>query len=108
MELSVTKPWRYPIRWVTNAFGTRRIVVGVALIWLITGPMFRFSRGWLWLLSTGTAIATLLMLFVIVTARNRQRKKLSDKLNKLHDDLKTEKAMILRKVHARHRNGEDS
>jgi len=33
---------------------------------------------------------------------------LSEKLNQLRDDLKTEDEMILRKLHAKHRNGQDS
>ena len=67
------------VRWVTSTFSTRRIGLAVMLIWLITGPIFHFSRGWLWLLSTGTAIVTLLMLFLIVNEQYRQTKMLSDK-----------------------------
>ena len=107
-ELTMTKPWHYLTRWLINAFGTRRIVIGVTLIWLITGPLFHFSRRWLWLLSTGTAIVTLLMLFFIVTEHYRQAKMLSDRLNQLDDSLKKDEQTVLKKLHAKHRNGEDS
>lgn len=106
-KLTMTKPWHYLSRWVMYPFGTRRIIVGVTLIWLITGPMFH-SRRWLWLLSTGTAIVTLVMLFLIVTEHYRQAKMLSERLNQLDDSLKKDEQTVLRKLHAKHRNGEDS
>ena len=107
-ELMMTDRRRDLVRWVTSTFSMRRIVLGVMLIWLITGPIFHFSRRWLWLLSTGTAIVTLLMLFFIVTEHYRQAKMLSDRLNQLDDSLKKDEQTVLRKLHAKHRNGEDS
>jgi len=78
------------------------------LIWLVTGAIFHFSHRWLLLLSTGTSIVSLLILFLILTGHQQKTHMLSEKLNQLRDDLKTEDEMILRKLHAKHRNGQDS
>jgi low affinity Fe/Cu permease len=99
---------RYLVRRVTGALSTRRIILGVALIWLITGAIFHFSYRWLWLLSTGTSIVTVVILFLILTEHHRQVKTLSEKLNQLYEDLKTQEKTVLRRLHTRHRNGEDS
>jgi low affinity Fe/Cu permease len=93
-------------RMFSGVLNTRRILVGVALIWSISGLMFHFSRGWLWLLSTGTSIAVPLMLFLILTSHHRQVRMLSEKLNHLHQDLKTTEQAVLRKLHTKHRNGQ--
>jgi len=39
-ESSMTEQWRSLVGRVTSAFSTRRIVVGVILIWLITDAIF--------------------------------------------------------------------
>jgi low affinity Fe/Cu permease len=90
------------------AFSTRRVVIGLMLIWLITGAMFHFSRRWLWLLSTGTSLLTLFFLFLFLTSHNRQVKTVSEKLNQVKDNLKKEEEMLLRKLHTKHRNGDDA
>ena len=92
----MTKPWPYLVHWLTGAFTARRIFLGVMLIWLIIGPIFDFSRRWLWLLITGTAIMTLLMLLLTVTEHCRQTKTLSDTLKQLDDALKKTEQAVLR------------
>jgi low affinity Fe/Cu permease len=73
-----------------------RLVFSVAVIWLITGLIFHFSRGWLWVLSTGTSILTLLMLFLILNTRSRHTRSISHKLDQLE--------RVLRKLHSSHHN----
>jgi low affinity Fe/Cu permease len=104
----MTEPRRYLVRRIAGAFSARHIVVGVALIWLITGAMFHFSRRWLWLLSTGTSLLTLFFLFLILPNHNRQVKTLSEKLKQLHADLRTDEERVLRRLRTKHRNGGDS
>jgi low affinity Fe/Cu permease len=104
----MTEPRHSLVRRITAAFSVRRIVVGVVLIWLITGAMFHFSHRWFLLLSTGTSVVPLLVLFVILTGHRRKTHAIFEKLNQLQDHLKKEEEMLLRKLHTKHRNGDDA
>src|ERR1035437_3154777 len=42
-----------------------------AIAWAITGPIFHFSDKWALAISTGTSIATFLMVFLIQNTQNR-------------------------------------
>ena len=55
----------------------------VILIWIITGPVFRFSDTWQLVINTGTTIITFLMVFVIQHAQNKDSVALQLKLNEL-------------------------
>jgi len=90
-ESSMAEQWRSLVGRVTSAFSSRRIVVGVILIWLITGAIFHFSHRWFLLSSTGTSVVTLLVLFVILTGHRRKTHAIFEKVNQLQDHLKKRK-----------------
>ncbi|MGN6717073.1 MAG: low affinity iron permease family protein [Candidatus Binatia bacterium] len=104
----MTEPRDSLVGRVTGAFSTRRMVAGVILIWLITGTICHFSHRWFLLLSTGTSVVTLLVLFIILTGDRRKAHAISEKLNELQDHLKKDEEMLLRKLHTKHRNGDDA
>jgi hypothetical protein len=41
----------------------------IVLVWLTTGPMFRYSDTWQLVINTGTSVITFLMVFLIRTVR---------------------------------------
>ena len=53
------------------------------IIWLITGPYFRFSDTWQLVINTGTTIITFLMVFLIQRMQNKDSRALHLKLNEL-------------------------
>ncbi|HOZ67888.1 MAG TPA: low affinity iron permease family protein [Chitinophagaceae bacterium] len=55
----------------------------VILIWIFTGPVFKFSDTWQLVINTGTTIITFLMVFVIQHAQNKDSVALQLKLNEL-------------------------
>lgn len=57
--------------------------VGVIALWLISGPIFRFSDTWQLVINTGTTIITFLMVFLIQNQQNRDAKALHLKLDEL-------------------------
>jgi low affinity Fe/Cu permease len=59
------------------------LAIGVIVVWLITGPVFRFSDTWQLLINTGTTIVTFLMVFLIQNTQNRDTRALHAKLDEL-------------------------
>jgi low affinity Fe/Cu permease len=55
----------------------------LVLVWLVTGPIFRFSDTWQLVINTGTTIITFLMVFLIQSAQNRDNYALQLKLDEL-------------------------
>jgi len=55
----------------------------IVVVWLITGPLFRFSNGWQLVINTGTTIVTFLMVFLIQSTQNRDAKATHLKLDEL-------------------------
>ena len=53
------------------------------IIWLITGPIFKFSDTWQLVINTGTTIVTFLMVFLIQNTQNRDAKAMHLKLDEL-------------------------
>ena len=53
------------------------------LIWAVSGPIFRFSDTWQLAITTGTAIITFLMVFLIKNSQNRDSASIQTKLNEL-------------------------
>jgi low affinity Fe/Cu permease len=47
------------------------LAAGVILVWLVTGPLFRFSDTWQLVINTGTTVITFLMVFLIQATQNR-------------------------------------
>lgn len=72
--------------WATAATGSSAafiISIITILIWLVTGPMFRYSNTWQLLINTGTTIVTFLMVFLIQKSQNKDSKATHLKLNEL-------------------------
>ncbi len=55
----------------------------IIVIWLITGPYFKFSDTWQLVINTGTTIITFLMVFLIQRMQNKDSKAIHLKLNEL-------------------------
>lgn len=62
------------------AFG---FAAGAVLLWIITGPIFKFSDTWQLVINTGTTIITFLMVFLIQKTQNKDSKAIQLKLNEL-------------------------
>jgi low affinity Fe/Cu permease len=69
-------------RWTgrPSAFG---LAVAIVLVWLATGPIFRFSDTWQLVINTGTTVVTFLMVFLIQHAQNKDTRAMELKLNEL-------------------------
>ena len=52
-------------------------------VWLVTGPLFRFSDTWQLVINTGTTIVTFLMVFLIQNTQNRDTQAIQIKLDEL-------------------------
>jgi len=59
------------------------LAVTVILLWLITGPLFRFSDTWQLVINTATTIVTFLMVFLIQNTQNRDTEAMQVKLDEL-------------------------
>jgi low affinity Fe/Cu permease len=59
------------------------VAVAVVAVWLITGPLFRFSNAWQLVINTATTIVTFLMVFLIQATQNRDAKAIHLKLDEL-------------------------
>ena len=71
---------------VARAMGTpSAFIVAIALIvmWLLTGPAFRYSDTWQLIINTSTTIVTFLMVFLIQNTQNRDAIALHLKLDEL-------------------------
>lgn len=64
----------------SGAFALAALVI---VVWLVTGPIFRFSDTWQLVINTGTTIVTFLMVFLIQRAQNKDALALQLKLNEL-------------------------
>src|SRR4051794_35722257 len=64
----------------TTAFG---LALGVVIVWVLLGPVFRFSDTWQLVINTGTTVVTFLMVFLIQRSQNKDSLALHLKLNEL-------------------------
>jgi low affinity Fe/Cu permease len=62
--------------------------VAVVAVWLLTGPLFKFSDTWQLVINTGTTIVTFLMVFLIQRTQNKETQAIQLKLNELVAALK--------------------
>ena len=62
--------------------------VAVVAVWLLTGPIFKFSDTWQLVINTGTTIITFLMVFLIQRTQNKETQAIQLKLNELVAALK--------------------
>ncbi len=73
-------------RKVTEVTGTSTafvVAVLVVVIWIITGPFFKFSNTWQLVINTGTTIVTFLMVFLIQRSQNKDALAIHLKLNEI-------------------------
>lgn len=59
------------------------IALSIIIIWVVTGPLFRFSDTWQLVINTGTTIVTFLMVFLIQRSQNKDALALHLKLNEI-------------------------
>ena len=55
----------------------------VVVVWLVTGPLFRFSDTWQLVINTATTVITFLMVFLIQNTQNRDTAAMHIKLDEL-------------------------
>ncbi|MGA9658992.1 MAG: low affinity iron permease family protein [Asticcacaulis sp.] len=55
----------------------------IIIIWIVTGPVFKYSDTWQLVINTGTTIITFLMVFLIQNTQNRDSKIIHLKLDEL-------------------------
>ena len=60
-----------------------RLAVMSVLVWLVCGPVFKFSEDWQLVINTGTTIVTFLMVFLIQQSQNKDSVAVHLKLNEL-------------------------
>lgn len=59
------------------------LAVSVIVVWIVTGPLFRFSDTWQLVINTGTTIVTFLIVFLIQNTQNRDTEAIQIKLDEL-------------------------
>lgn len=59
------------------------LAVAVIVIWVVSGPIFKFSDTWQLVINTGTTIITFLMVFLIQNTQNRDTEAIQVKLDEL-------------------------
>jgi low affinity Fe/Cu permease len=72
--------------WATAATGSSGafiIAIAAIVIWLLTGPLAKYSDTWQLIINTGTTIITFLMVFLIQKSQNKDSKAIHLKLNEL-------------------------
>lgn len=67
----------------TGSFWAFAAALFVIFLWLVSGPIFRFSDTWQLVINTATTIVTFLMVFVIQHAQNRETRAIQLKLDEL-------------------------
>ncbi len=58
-------------------------MVGIVVVWAVSGPVFGYSETWQLVINTGTTIITFLMVFVIQNTQNKDTQALQLKLDEL-------------------------
>src|SRR6201994_4611929 len=72
--------------WATMATGSSAAfitAIAVIFVWVITGPVVKYSDTWQLIINTGTTIVTFLMVFLIQKSQNKDSKAIHLKLNEL-------------------------
>lgn len=67
----------------------------VILAWLITGPVFRFSAGWQFVMTSGTTIFTFLLVLLLQYTEGRQTRAIQLKLDELIRALKEARTRLV-------------
>ena len=75
--------WTYKFTQWTGSVYAFALAVLTVLVWVVTGPIFRFSDTWQLVINTGTTIVTFLMVFLIQRSQNKDTLALHLKLNEI-------------------------
>ena len=59
------------------------VACALIVVWLVSGPYFRYSDTWQLVINTSTTIVTFLMVFLIQSTQNRDAEALQVKLDEL-------------------------
>jgi low affinity Fe/Cu permease len=59
------------------------MAVATIMVWIVTGPIFRYSDTWQLVINTATTIITFLMVFLIQSSQNRDTQAIQIKLDEL-------------------------
>lgn len=73
-------------RRATEATGTSTafiLALLVIIVWIVSGPLFKFSDTWQLVINTGTTIVTFLMVFLIQRSQNKDALAIHLKLNEI-------------------------
>ena len=83
---SFAETFRLAARFVAEKTGTAwafSIALLTVVVWICSGPYFRFSDTWQLVINTGTTIVTFLMVFLIQNTQNRDGHEIHLKLDEL-------------------------
>lgn len=72
--------------WATRWTGSTPafcLAAGTIIVWLISGPMFRWSDTWQLVINTSTTIITFIMVFLIQRTQNKDSLAVQLKLNEI-------------------------
>ena len=72
--------------WVSDAAGSTSAFIAavtVVIVWLTSGPHFKYSDTWQLVINTSTTIVTFLMVFLIQRAQNKDALAVQLKLNEI-------------------------
>jgi low affinity Fe/Cu permease len=72
--------------WATRWTGSTTafcLAAGTIIVWLISGPIFRWSDTWQLVINTSTTIVTFLMVFLIQRSQNKDALAVQLKLNEI-------------------------
>ena len=72
--------------WTTTWVGSSwafLIALALTALWLVTGPIFRFSDTWQLAMNTLSSVVTLLMVFLLQRSQNKESLAMQVKLNEL-------------------------
>ena len=69
-------------RWAGSSWALG-MAFGVIVVWLMSGPFFKFSDTWQLVINTSTTVVTFLMVFLIQRAQNKESLAVNLKLNEL-------------------------
>jgi low affinity Fe/Cu permease len=87
MQARRKKSWFTPLAKGTSHLAGRPasfvLASSIILLWLVTGPIFKFSDTWQLVINTGTTIVTFLMVFLIQNTQNRDSEAIQIKLDEL-------------------------
>ncbi|MBX9677637.1 MAG: low affinity iron permease family protein [Gemmataceae bacterium] len=69
-------------RWSGSAWAFAT-AVSIVVVWVLTGPIFKYSDTWQLVINTGTTIVTFLMVFLLQRSQNKDSLAIQLKLNEI-------------------------